>query len=198
VDEVGRGPLAGPVLAAAVVMSSAVAEHGFANGWSGLTDSKRLTAEERRRFCAEIEAHEGVHIGLGWVSSEQIDELNILYATYRAMSLALDALDLRADHALVDGNPVQGLGCPSTALVHGDACSFLIAAASVVAIVHRDEYMRKLDARHPGYDFASNKGYGTAAHVSALMRRGPCPEHRRSFRPVAESQQLRLLSQIPE
>lgn len=194
VDEVGRGPLAGPVVAAAVIMGPDVAEDGFLNAWSGLTDSKQLSGPVREKFCAELTAHAGVVIGVGWVSSTEVDELNVLYATYRAMSRAVEALGSVPDHILVDGLPVQGLPCPSTAIVHGDALSFLIAAASVVAKVHRDHYMTELDVRYPGYGFADNKGYGTTPHVEALMRLGPCPEHRRSFRPVAESQQLRLLA----
>lgn len=195
IDEVGRGPLAGPVVAAAVVMAPDVAESGFQSAWRHLTDSKQLSSALRERFCAELTAHPCVGIGLGWVPASEVDELNVLYATYRAMARAVAALPVCPDHALVDGLPVQGLPCPSTAIVRGDAQSLLVAAASVVAKVHRDRYMAGLDQRFPGYGFADNKGYGTAPHMQALLRLGPCPEHRRSFRPVAESQQLWLLSE---
>lgn len=193
IDEAGRGPLAGPVVAAAVAMRRDVAEEGLQGDWNGLTDSKRLTAPARERFAAALTCREGVWIGVGWTSAPEVDELNVLYATYRAMARAVRSLGEPPDHALVDGLPVQGLPCPSTAIVHGDARSLLIAAASVIAKVTRDRLMDELSQRYPGYGFAGNKGYGTAAHVEALMRLGPCPEHRRSFRPVAESQQLRML-----
>jgi len=192
VDEVGRGPLAGPVVAAAVLMSPALAEKGLTGDWRGLTDSKRLSSTQRDEFCQSLLSHPEVSCGIGWVSASEIDELNVLYATYRAMAQAVKALEQPPDHVLVDGLPVQGLPCPSTAIVQGDAASFLIAAASVVAKVQRDNYMCQLDQRYPGYSFCANKGYGTTAHIEALMNRGPCPEHRRSFRPVAESLQLRL------
>lgn len=192
VDEVGRGPLAGPVVACAVQMSPALAEQGLTDRWQGLTDSKRLTSTQREQFCQSLLAHPEVAYGIGWVSASEIDELNVLYATYRAMAQAVKALAQPPDHVLVDGLPVQGLPCPSTAIVQGDATSFLIAAASVIAKVQRDKYMQELDQRYPGYGFCDNKGYGTTAHIEALMHRGPCPEHRRSFRPVAESLQLRL------
>ncbi len=195
VDEVGRGPLAGPVVAAAVAMPCRVAERQFAGEWHALTDSKRLSGADRERFCASILAHPEITVGLGWVSAEDVDELNVLYATYRAMALALRSLPVCPDHALVDGLPVQGLPCPSQAVVRGDAQSLLIAAASVVAKVHRDRHMDELGLRYPAYGFRRNKGYGTAAHVEALLRVGPCPEHRRSFRPVAESLQLQLSMQ---
>jgi len=177
-------------------MPPEVAEAGFLDAWEGLTDSKQLTAALRERFCSDLTAHVGVRIGVGWVSAAEVDELNVLYATYRAMARAVGALDILPDHALVDGLPVQGLPCSSTAIVRGDSRSLLIAAASVVAKVHRDRYMAELDHLYPGYGFAENKGYGTASHMEALLRMGPCPEHRRSFRPVAESLQLRLLADV--
>ena len=186
IDEVGRGPLAGPVVACAVTMP---------RRWLncrcqliGLTDSKKLTALRREEFCRRLEAMPEVHFALGWVSAAEIDEINILQATYRAMSLAVKALPRLPDHALVDGNPVKGLPCASTAIVKGDAKSFLIAAASVIAKVHRDRFMDELDTRYPGYGFARHKGYGTAAHCAALSRLGSCPEHRRSFKPVSDIQ----------
>ncbi len=192
VDEVGRGPLAGPVVAAAVAMSAATAERLFGGDWHDLTDSKQLSAPDRERFGEAILAHPEVTVGLGWMSAADVDELNVLYATYRAMGLALEALPALPDCALVDGLPVRGLPCPSQAIVRGDSRSLLIAAASVVAKVHRDRYMSELHQSFPAYGFRQNKGYGTAAHVQALLRLGPCAEHRRSFRPVAESLQLQL------
>ena len=190
IDEAGRGPLAGPVVACALVMPQDIAIHAM---WDGLTDSKQLTEAQRETFCALLEGTAGVSIGLGWVGAEEIDAVNILQATYRAMAKAVAALSpLRPDHALVDGNPVTGLPCPFTAIVKGDAQSLLIAAASVVAKVHRDRYMRTLATRYPDYGFAEHKGYGTAEHLAALSRLGPCPEHRKTFRPVAETMQGRL------
>ena len=193
IDEVGRGPLAGPVVACAVVIpQGSTAFQGCALNtvdtgleacatFAGLTDSKKLSAARREEFCRRLEAMPEIQIGLGWVSAAEIDEINILQATYRAMRLAVMALPQMPDHALVDGNPVKGLPCTSTAIVKGDSKSLLIAAASVIAKVHRDRFMDELDARHPGYGFAKHKGYGTAAHCAALSRLGPCPEHRRSF-----------------
>lgn len=194
IDEVGRGPLAGPVVAAAVIIDPGTAEKGLKSEWSNLTDSKQLSPNERERFAGELQNREGVWIGLGVTTAAEVDELNVLYATYRAMARAVEALQITPCHALVDGLPVQGLPCESTAIVHGDSRSLLIAAASVIAKVTRDQMMAELSKRYPGYGFALNKGYGTAKHIRALLKLGPCPEHRRSFRPVAESNQLRLIN----
>lgn len=187
VDEAGRGPLVGPVAAGAVSMPPELAEAQFAGPWAGLTDSKRLTEAARERYFEEMRATPGVRIGIGWASVQEIDSLNILRATHLAMARALAALGEPAPgFALVDGLPVKGLPCPSEAVVKGDAKCFLISAASVAAKVSRDRLLVDLDARYPGYGFAVNKGYGTAEHLEALRRLGPCPEHRRSFRPVAD------------
>ena len=189
VDEAGRGPLAGPVCAAAVILTPAAAEAYYAGPLAGLTDSKQLAAERRDAYRAFLAGAADVWIGVGWCEAAEIDELNILHATHLAMRRALLDLPRRPDHALVDGLPVPGLSCPATAIVRGDAQSLLVAAASVVAKVLRDRRMVDLDRRYPGYDFAANKGYGTHDHVRALLQRGPCPEHRRSFRPVQDALQ---------
>ncbi len=179
VDEAGRGALAGPVVAAAVIVPLSVSI-------AGVRDSKVLTPAERSELYAEIVAGaEGV--GIGTVEAPQIDALNILRATHRAMALALADLDPPPDFALIDGNSAAGLSVPHYCLVKGDQRSFVVAAASIVAKVTRDRMMADLDERHPGYGFAEHKGYGTRGHREALRRLGPCPDHRRSFEPVAEA-----------
>ncbi|MFZ4396465.1 MAG: ribonuclease HII [Kiritimatiellia bacterium] len=189
VDEAGRGPLAGPVIAAALVMTPAAAEAGFAGPLHLLTDSKQLTAARREAFYDLLTTTPEIWIGVGWSHVAEIDERNILNATHLAMRRALLALPKLPDHALVDGLPVKGLPCESTAIVKGDAKSLLIAGASVIAKVLRDRRMQELDALYPGYLFSHNKGYGTNEHMLALLRLGPCPEHRRSFRPVQDALQ---------
>lgn len=182
VDEAGRGPLAGPVVAAAVVLPDAWLRDGLPPGLEGLNDSKQLTAAQRETFFAVLTA--GVRFGLARVDAEEIDAINILQATHRAMNEALAGLRPPARHALVDGLPVRSLRWPQTALVKGDARSFSIAAASVLAKVTRDRLMMEFDRRWPEYGFGAHKGYGTAAHLAALARHGPCPIHRRSFAPL--------------
>ena len=187
VDEAGRGPLAGPVHAGAVAIGRAAVDALQAGPLAALTDSKRLTASSRERFFAFLEAHEAIRIGIGLASVEEIDRLNILNATHLAMRRAVLALGAPLpDYLLVDGLPVRGLPAPSRAIIGGDGLSLLIAAASVAAKVVRDRHMRELDARHPGYGLAANKGYGTRQHLLALERLGVSPAHRRSFTPVAE------------
>ena len=181
VDEVGVGPLAGPVVAAAVVLPDAPA-------LEGLDDSKKLTRRQRERLAAAIRA-QALACGVGEVWPEEIDRLNVYHAALEAMRRAVGALAVPADHLLVDARRVPGVDVPQTPIVGGDGCDASIAAASVVAKVHRDAIMRRLDAEHPGYGFAEHKGYGTRAHLAALRRAGPTPVHRRSFAPVA---QLRL------
>jgi ribonuclease HII len=176
VDEAGRGPLAGPVVAAAVILP-----RGFPA--DGIHDSKQLPAERREDLCVRITSL-AVCWSVGSASPEEIDEVNILRATHRAMARALAALDPAADWALVDGLPVQGLPCPHQSVVAGDARSISIAAASIVAKVTRDRMMRALDAEFPGYGFAQHKGYTTPEHRRALKRLGPCACHRKSFSPV--------------
>ena len=192
VDEAGRGPLAGPVVAAAVFMSRSRAERAFAAELSGLTDSKKLTASRREHFFALLWDAEGIAVGVGVAEAAEIDEINILRATHRAMARSLEAIKPAVDHALVDGLPVRGLPCASTAIVKGDSKSLLIAAASVVAKVLRDRRLVEMDALYPGYGFAAHKGYGTRQHARALLSLGACPEHRRTFRPVSELGQMHL------
>ncbi len=187
VDEAGRGPLAGPVHAAAVLIPPALADDLFRGPLAAMTDSKRLTAIRRERFFLLLQSLPGIRLGLGVASVEEIDRLNILAATHLAMRRAiLDLGEPGPDQVLVDGLPVRGLPCPSQAIVGGDGLSLLIAAASVVAKVTRDRLMRELDGRYPGYGFAANKGYGTRAHLQALRRLGVSPVHRRGFQPVAD------------
>ncbi len=176
VDEVGVGPLAGPVVAASVVLPPEVR-------LPGLNDSKRLTRAARERIAAEIEAL-ACATSIGWASSEEIDRLNIYQAALLAMRRAVEGLARDPDMLLVDARKVPGLALPQRAIVHGDARVGCIAAASVVAKVYRDALMRALDRLHPGYGFATNAGYGTAEHLRALQRLGPTPAHRRSFAPV--------------
>ena len=186
VDEVGRGPLAGPVLAAALVLPAAGLPPALA---AAIDDSKRLKPERRGRLSAEIERH--CAVGLGQASVAEIDAINILNATFLAMGRALAALPAAPGFVLVDGNRLPpDLGCPGRTLVGGDRLSLSIAAASIVAKVTRDRLMAALAARYPGYGWERNAGYGTAEHRAALRRLGVCPEHRRSFAPV--SQQLAL------
>ncbi len=189
VDEAGRGCLAGPVVAGAVSMPAELAERLYAGELADLTDSKQLTAARREKFFGVLTGTPGVVCATGWCSAKEIDVLNILAATHRAMRRAIENLPVKVVHALVDGLPVKGLPCPSTAIVQGDAKSFLIAAASVVAKVSRDRHMRKLHEHYPQYGFDVNKGYGVHAHVAALFEHGSCAEHRHTFRPVQDADQ---------
>jgi ribonuclease HII len=179
VDEVGVGPLAGPVVAAAVVLAERV-------DLPGLNDSKKLSPAARERLDVAIRA-QAIGIGIGEVGPEEIDRLNVHRAGLEAMRRAVVDLDgcVCVDHLMVDARTVPGIDRPQTPLVHGDAIDGSIAAASIVAKVHRDAIMRRLDDRHPGYGFVRHMGYGTVEHLDALRRLGPCPEHRRSFAPVA-------------
>lgn len=173
VDEAGRGPLAGPVVAAAVVFEP----HDYIDG---VMDSKQLTAEQREELFGVIST-KATAIGVGVVDHHCIDEINILNATFRAMHTAVATLGVRPAHLLVDGNRFAGADIPFTTIVEGDAASFSIAAASIVAKVTRDRLMIEYDALYPGYGFASNKGYATREHREALLRLGSCEIHRRSF-----------------
>lgn len=176
VDEVGRGPLAGPVVAAAVVLDPGRLP-------SGLDDSKRMTV--RQRQSADRAIRDSAEVGLGTASVEEIEELNILMATHLAMRRALAALGAPPDHVLIDGRQLpQDLPMPARGLVGGDRLSLSIAAASIVAKVWRDELMVALAQQHPGYGWETNMGYGSKSHIAALQRLGPTPWHRRSFAPV--------------
>ena len=185
-DEAGRGPLAGPVVAAAVIFPKDFLEAEEHRLLAGLTDSKKLSESRRDHFFELLHGPCRALIGVGQAGVEEIDSHNILQATYLAMRRALAALQPPPDHVLVDGLPVPGLPCPSTPAVGGDGRSLSIAAASVVAKVTRDRIMVELDRAHPAYGFARNKGYGTAEHLAALKQHGPSVCHRRSFAPVAQ------------
>ena len=178
VDEAGRGPLAGPVVAAAVVLPSDVPE------LPGVFDSKQLSETEREELFDALYALPGIRIGVASADAEEIDRLNILRATHEAMRRAVAKI-AEADFVLVDGLPVQ-FTLPSRNIVKGDAKCASIAAASIIAKVTRDREMVQLDEIYPGYGFAKHKGYGTAEHLSALKKLGPSPVHRKSFRPVYE------------
>lgn len=176
VDEAGRGPLAGPVVAAAVILDPA-------RPIPGLADSKRLPARRREHLAARVRAQARA-VAVALVEADAIDRLNILQATLVAMRDAIAALRPAPCAVLVDGNRCPELDLPARAIVGGDACEPVIAAASIVAKVERDRIMTTLDGVHPGYGFGAHKGYGTRAHLEALHRMGPCAVHRRSFAPV--------------
>jgi len=183
VDEAGRGPLAGPVCAAAVILPPGCE-------LPGVRDSKCLTAGERERLVPEIR-RVATAVGVALVDVDLIDRLNIFQATHKAMRMALADLKTEPEHVLVDGRFTPGSPFPETALVEGDALSLSIAAASVIAKVTRDRLMIEMDARYPGYGFARHKGYGTPQHREALRRLGPCPIHRRSFTGVEAEAAMR-------
>ncbi len=192
VDEAGRGPLAGPVVAAAAVLPSKWAESGLPPELEGLNDSKQLTAVQREKFFAHLTTCGEVQFAVAQVGAGQIDAINILRATHRAMNEALAQLQPAPEHALVDGRPVKSMSVPQTAIVKGDALSYSIAAASVLAKVTRDRLMLVFDQQWPKYGFAEHKGYGTEQHLAAITAHGPCPIHRRSFAPLRPTQ-LNLL-----
>ena len=178
IDEVGRGPLAGPVYAAAVILNPRKLP-------KGIDDSKAMSEAKREAAFDEI-MRKALGVGIGMASVEEIDGINILQATMLAMSRAVEALTVRPVFALVDGNRVPtGLPCPAQAVIKGDAKVLSIAAASIIAKVTRDRLMNELDAFFPGYHWSKNKGYGTADHMEALTRLGATPHHRTSFAPVA-------------
>lgn len=182
VDEVGRGSLAGPVVACAIVMPPR------ARALRGVDDSKVLPPAERRRL-ARLILSRALAVGLGAASVEEIDRLNIYHATTLAMRRALARLRTTPDHVLIDGRPIRTLGVPHIAVIDGDDKCFSIACASIVAKVTRDRLMHSLAARHPAYAWESNVGYGTPAHLAALRQCGACEHHRRRFveRVLAES-----------
>jgi len=184
VDEAGRGPLAGPVMAAAVILPARWAHTGLPEELEGLNDSKQLTEARREKFCAFILACPEIQSAHALLDAARIDAINILQATHCAMNDALARLRPAAQHALVDGRPVKSLRLPQTALVKGDARSYSIAAASVLAKVTRDHLMLQYHEQWPAYGFAEHKGYGTAKHLAALAKFGPCPIHRKTFAPL--------------
>lgn len=178
VDEAGRGPLAGPVVAAAVILTPGTVPEG-------INDSKRLSRERRAQIFEQIRSMAAV--GVGEASVGEIDTLNILQATMLAMRRAVEALKICPSFVLIDGNRLPDLPYPARAIVKGDARSLSIAAASIIAKETRDGYMRALADECPGYGWERNAGYGTREHIEALQHLGPTPHHRRSFRPVQES-----------
>jgi len=184
VDEAGRGPLAGPVAAAAVVLPSVWYQQGLPVALRGLNDSKQLTESERERFYELIISSSEVEFAISLVEADEIDRINILRASLLAMNRALRQLRSTPDHVIVDGNQKTSTEWDQTALVKGDSRSYSIAAASVLAKVTRDRVMLEHDGRYPCYGFASHKGYGTPQHLAALAVHGPCPIHRRSFAPL--------------
>lgn len=181
VDEAGRGPLAGPVVAAAVILDDMAPI-------AGLADSKKLTERRRERLYDEIRA-KALCCSVAQASVDEIDRLNILNATLLAMRRAVQGLRLKPSKVLIDGNRLPALDVLAEAVVGGDALVPSISAASILAKVTRDRLLVELHDRHPGYGFERHKGYGTAEHLAALRRLGPLPEHRRSFAPVAQAAQ---------
>ncbi len=182
VDEVGVGPLAGPLVAAAVIFPHEVALDAL----SGLDDSKRVARKVRETLDREIR-RQAAAVFVAEVSSSDVDRLNPHGASLAAMKRAVSGLRLQPGHVLVDARTIPDLAVPQTALIHGDALDASIAAASIVAKVYRDAWMCRLDERHPGYGFSHHMGYGTPEHLAALDRLGPCPAHRQSFAPVSRA-----------
>ena len=178
VDEAGRGPLAGPVVAAACIIEpNATIE--------GVDDSKKLTPKMREKLYTQIHAHPGFHIGVGIVEAEVIDEINILQATFEAMRLAVEHLDIRPEFVLVDGNQDPKIGIESECVIKGDSHSMSIAAASIVAKYQRDQIMLSLDKECPEYGFAGHMGYPTKKHIEAITLHGPSRFHRMTFKSLA-------------
>ena len=173
VDEAGRGPLAGPVCAAAVILPPNA-------DIPGLNDSKKLSDKKRRELYPIIK-EQAIAYGIAFADHNEIDEINILQATYLAMERAINQLQVKPELALIDGNRAKDFGIPVETVIHGDSLSASIAAASVLAKVTRDDYMLQMAEEYPGYDFEIHKGYGTKAHYAALTAHGPSPIHRMSF-----------------
>lgn len=173
IDEAGRGPLAGPVVAAAVILPDGIQ-------LPGVNDSKKITEKKREMLFDFVKEH-ALAYGIGEASQTEIDEINILQATFVAMRRAVEALQIPADYALVDGNRIQGLPIPAETVIGGDGKVLSIAAASILAKVTRDRYMRDIAAQYPEYGFEKHKGYGTKAHYAAIEQYGICPLHRKTF-----------------
>lgn len=177
IDEAGRGPLAGPVVAAACILPEGAL-------FEFLNDSKQLSAEEREILFQQITTYPKLIFGIGIADVKTIDRINILQATFLAMKRAVEALSVQPDYLLVDGNQFPGIKIPTELLVEGDRRSISIAAASILAKVTRDRLMRDLDAKWPEYGFKDHKGYATPQHLEAIQKWGPCTLHRKSFEPV--------------
>ncbi|MFO7870068.1 MAG: ribonuclease HII [Kiritimatiellia bacterium] len=194
VDEAGRGPLAGPVVAAAVILNSDLAESQWVGDLSGVTDSKKLSAARRDHFFQVLIRDKSIAIGVGSAAVEEIDSINILRASDLAMCRAVNNLPESPDCVFVDGSSAADLKCTALPIVGGDSKSLSVAAASIVAKVVRDRYMIEVDGTYPEYGFARHKGYGSKAHVQALLEHGPVDIHRRTFRPVMEASEIRRRS----
>ncbi len=189
VDEAGRGPLAGPVIAAAVILDQT-------DMVAGLADSKILS-EPRRERLAGLIREKALAYAIGRADHLEIDRLNILQASLLAMQRAIEGLSVMPEQALVDGNCCPETRCPVSAIIKGDQTEACISAASILAKVCRDQEMREMERKYPGYGFARHKGYPTRQHIQALAEHGPCPIHRRSFAPVQQSLLFNLCS-VPE
>ena len=179
IDEAGRGPLAGPVAAAAVILPK-----NFS--CQGLDDSKKISASARRKLYDHLTTHPDINWSVATADHEEIDRINILQATHLAMRRAVEALSEAPDHCLIDGLPLRNFPYPHDGIVKGDSISLSISAASIIAKVTRDDIMQKIDREFPQFGFAKHQGYGTKAHLEALRIHGPCRHHRRSFQPVAQ------------
>lgn len=179
IDEAGRGPLAGPVVAGAVVLPRDFTDEI-------LTDSKKLSEKKREQLYERLTTSMNIDWCIALATVEEIDEFNILRATHLAMRRAAEGLKQRPGYCLIDGLPVPGFPLPSEGIVKGDAKSLSIAAASIIAKVGRDRMMVKLDSEYPGYGFAKHKGYGTKQHCKAIVEQGPCAAHRKSFAPIRQ------------
>jgi ribonuclease HII len=179
IDEAGRGPLAGPVAAAAVILPP-----GFA--CPGLDDSKKISPAKRELLYLHLTRHPDIHWAVATADHDEIDRLNILRATHLAMRRAAEAITPTPQHCIIDGLPVKNFPFPHDGIIKGDGRSLSIAAASIIAKVTRDRIMHEIDREFPQFGFAKHQGYGTAAHLAALRLHGPCRHHRRSFRPVAQ------------
>lgn len=173
VDEAGRGPLAGPVCAAAVILPAGIEI-------PGLDDSKKLS-DKRRRELFPVIKEVALAYGIAFADEKEIDSINILQATFLAMERAISSMNIKPEIALIDGNREKDFGIPVETVVHGDSLSASIAAASILAKVTRDDYMLEMAECYPGYGFEIHKGYGTKAHYAALLEKGPCPIHRMTF-----------------
>lgn len=186
VDEAGRGPLAGPVVVAAVIMP-------IDSRIKGINDSKKLS-DKKRNELYKIIVREAISIGISFVDEKKIDELNVFEATKLGMLEAVSKLTVKPEHVLIDSMPLNEINLPHTSLIHGDTLSASIAAASIVAKVTRDSYMDKMDFKYPNYGFKHHKGYCTKEHLEALDKYGPCEIHRQSFTPVSKfyTKQLKL------
>jgi ribonuclease HII len=192
IDEAGRGPLAGPVVAAAVILPPAWVQTGLPDSLRGLNDSKKLSEKKREFLFAGILAESEIIHGVAIVDAGTIDRINILQATHQAMNEALAKLSVPPVHSLVDGNPVKTLTTPQTAIVKGDSLSFSIAAASILAKVTRDHLLLEYDRNYPEYGFAKHKGYGTRLHLAAIEKNGACPIHRMTFAPLKPPAQKKI------